>query len=61
MNELLSAIAAMIVGGLSFAGFAYAWMECRRRDEVDRRFRREIENAAHKTYANAQRGRRDAA
>lgn len=49
------------IGGL-FAGLmAYLWMECRHRDELDERYKREIRRAAHNAYTDAPRGRRDAA
>lgn len=49
------------IGGLFFGLMAYAWMECRRRDELDRRARREIERASYHAYTHPQQGRRDAA
>lgn len=49
------------IGGLASGLIAYVWMECRRRDELDERFKREIRRAAHNAYTSAQHGRRDAA
>jgi|JI10StandDraft_1071094.scaffolds.fasta_scaffold4511350_1 hypothetical protein len=59
--KLAGVICWAFVGGISFGGFAYVWLECRRKDELERRWRREIERAAHRTYTEANRGRRDAA
>lgn len=68
MSEVLQAIGTIAlvvmwsaIGGLFFGLIAYGVMECRRRDDLDRRYQREIRRAAHDAYANAQHGRGDAA
>lgn len=63
--EAVGSIALVVmwsaIGGLFFGLMAYAWMECRRRDELDRRMRREIDRAAHRAHADAPHGRKEAA
>jgi hypothetical protein len=58
---LFQVIAATLIGGASFAGIAFCWIECSRKDELDRRAKREIERASHHAYTHAIQGRRDAA
>lgn len=58
---LLNAIVSAILGAIIFGGFAYCWIESRRKDALDRRMRREIERAAHHAYTHAIQGRRDPA
>lgn len=58
---LFYAIASTLVGGVSLSAFAFAWLECRRKDELDRRAKREIERATQHAFTNATQGRREAA
>jgi hypothetical protein len=60
-NAIITVICSTFISGLFFAVAALVWNECRQRDELDRRFKREIRNAAHHAYTEAPRGRRDAA
>lgn len=59
--SLFFAIAWALIGAAIFSGFAFCWLECRRKDDLDRRARREIERATRFAELHPIEGRREAA